>query len=593
MSIKERINAFRQVLKANRLDAWIIPGSDPHMGEYTPDYWLEREFMSGFTGSAGKVVITLNKAALWTDGRYYLQAEDELQGTDILLMKDRLPETISIEEWLKLELSAGSTVGMNAHLFSHDDFNKLNNCFSECNITLNPTDDLLENVWKNRPQLPHSQLFALPNSSSGESILSKVEKVRTWMLEHSGDYQIFSSLDEIAWLFNFRGADISFNPVGLSYALIGKNKSWLFTSPDRVTEELKTALDEAEVTLLPYNEIFELLREIDEESTVLFDGSKTNIALLNMLPESAYAKEVAVNSVAMLKACKNSVELDGFRNSMKRDGVALTRFFMWLENNIATQFLSEYSIAQKLTEFRADQKNYFCDSFGTIAGYNSNGAIIHYSATKERASQLQPEGILLIDSGGQYLDGTTDITRTIALGNVSEQSKIDFTLVLKGHIQLANCKFPKGTTGVQLDILARQFLWQNGLDYNHGTGHGVGHFLNVHEGPQTIRKEGNSTPLQEGMVLSNEPGLYRTGEYGIRIENMMTIIKAETTDFNSFMAFETLTLFPIDTNLIIPHLLSNDEIEWLNSYHQNVFKTLSPLLQPNEVLWLKEKTKSI
>lgn len=590
--IKKRISTLQKALKANNLDAWIIPGSDPHMSEYTPDYWTERQYITGFSGSAGQVVVTQNKAALWTDGRYHLQGAEELKGTGIELMKDRLLETPSIPEWLNSTLPEKSRIGVNPLLYSKTTFDNLQNKLAEKSNHLVANKDIISPIWGDRPALPSSMFFALDMTKCGESVASKLKRIRQKMANEGGDLLLVTALDEIAWLYNMRGSDIGYNPVGLSYAIIGENEAWLFTDTSRVSAEAKHILKQSNVVCEAYNSVFDQLSDL-KQVNVLYDAEKTNIALLNAIPQNINSIALSEAIIPIMKAVKNETELAGFRSAMIKDGVALTRFFMWLEEILKTESPTEVDITEKLTSFRALQEGYFCDSFATIAGYNSNGAIIHYSADAKDAAPLSQSGILLLDSGGQYNNGTTDITRTVALGKVPKKAKIDFTYVLKGHIMLADAQFPKGTTGIQLDILARQFLWQSGLDYNHGTGHGVGHFLNVHEGPQTIRKEGNSVRLQPGMVLSNEPGLYRTNEYGIRIENLIVLNKSVSTEFGEFFKFETITLFPIDKKMIDKELLSAQEKEWINSYHETVYSKLAPCLTEGEKVWLESKCKGI
>ena len=590
--VKKRLSALQNALKKSHLDAWIIPGSDPHMSEYTPEYWEERQFITGFSGSAGQVVVTQKSAALWTDGRYYLQAAEELEGTGIELMKDRLPDTPSIPQWLNNTLPKASKIGVNPLLYSKTHFDQLTTSLALNSNAVIASSDLIQSVWNERPALPSTMFFALDTTLSGETVASKLKRIRAKMKDHGGTVLLVTALDEVAWLFNMRGSDIGFNPVGLAYALIGQSEAWLCTDTSRISAEAKHVLKQSCVTCQDYNSIFNLISDLKHE-TLLYDADKTNVALLGAVPKNIETQALQEAIIPLMKAVKNETEKAGFRSAMVKDGVALVKFFMWLDKELKTESPTEFDIAQKLTAFRAAQEGYFCDSFATIAGYNGNGAIIHYSANEKEAEPLTTSGILLLDSGGQYNNGTTDITRTVALGKVPKQAKSDFTRVLKGHIMMASAQFPKGTTGVQLDILARQYLWQVGLDYNHGTGHGVGHFLNVHEGPQTIRKEGNTVALRPGMVLSNEPGLYRTNQYGIRTENVMAIEKSVENEFGEFYKFETLTLFPIDTKMVDSTLLSEQERTWLNNYHEKVFEKLSPLLTETEKAWLKNKCTAI
>jgi Xaa-Pro aminopeptidase len=584
MTIKERISALRLAMTENGISAWIITGTDPHMNEYLPAHWAEREFVSGFTGSAGKVVVTQDMAGLWTDGRYFIQAADQLQEGGLELFKEKIPGTPTITEFLCGHLNAGSRVGINGLTGSKTLIESFRVDFEANNMALLSELDLLAPLWEGRPPLSSAPLFTLPESLSGESTTSKLSRLREAMGEM--DATLLTMLDEIAWLFNIRGADVDCNPVVMSYAWIEKGFAVLFVDENKISDEDRALLENSGINIFSYDAIFEVLPELSTDVHVACDFDKMNHALLAAMPDAELHN--TTSWVSLAKAKKNTCELNGTRLAMLKDGVALTQFFMWLEETL-TKPISEYEIGLKLTAFRAKQDAFVGESFAPIVGYESNGAITHYSAPIEGSKLVSDKGILLIDSGGQYKHGTTDITRTVALGELSEEMKTDFTLVLKGHINLACAKFPTGTRGSQLDALARLPLWKEGKDYQHGTGHGVGCFLNVHEGPQSIRKEDNKTALVEGMILSNEPGFYAEGRYGIRIENLVAVKAYSET----FLEFETMTLFPIDKQLIKIDLLSPEEKMWLDTYHQEVYHQLSPLLSDEEKGWLRTKTLPI
>ena len=591
--IKERLEALRQAMKNAGVAACIIPGTDPHAGEYIADYWKERVWITGFTGSAGTAAVTLEKAGLWTDSRYFLQAAKELEGSGIELYKMGLPETPGLPAFILRNLQENETVGLDGQTYSVADAEELNLVLKKKKITLDVSRDLIHEIWIDRPAIPGGMLFELPVEYSGKSTSDKLEAINTKLHEAGADGLVLCALDEIAWTFNIRGNDVEYNPVVVSYAFISEEETVLFILPGKITHEMSKNLQAEGVTLADYSKITSYLAKLKDKTRLYIDPKKTNFALYNALPFSCEVIE-GVSPVAMLKSIKNEKEIEGFSNAMVRDGVALTRFFIWMEKSLsAGKTLTEISISEKLAEFRNKQALYVSESFETIAGYKGHGAIVHYGATPESNATLAQEGLLLIDSGAQYFDGTTDITRTIALGEPTEAMMKDFTRVLKGHISLAKCKFPQGTRGSQLDILARKALWDNGINYMHGTGHGIGHFLNVHEGPQSIRMEENPVALQPGMVISNEPGVYRTDEYGIRIENLILVREDSETEFGKFYSFETLTLCPIDRKLIITSQLSARERAWLNKYHQRVYEKLSPFLFEEEKEWLKNKTAEL
>ncbi|MCC8170479.1 MAG: aminopeptidase P family protein [Parabacteroides sp.] len=589
----ERIALLRDAMKRAGIAAYIIPSSDPHLSEYPADCWKARTWISGFTGSAGTVVVTAGKAGLWTDSRYFLQAAAQLEGSGIELYKSGLPDTPTFQQFLLHELEEGQTVALNGETYSAADARLLAAVLKKKNIRLDTGKDLIAGLWKDRPALPSEPFFILPETYSGMPAHEKLIRINNKLREAGADCTVLCALDEIAWTFNIRGNDVSYNPVVVSYAFISEDESVLFVQPQKITAEAAEQLKKEGVTLADYSRITAYLAHLKPDTAILVDTKKTNAALYDAIPASCPRIETD-SPVALLKAVKNETELNGFRNAMVKDGVAMVRFYIWLEKALAAgEKVTELSAAEKLTAFRSEQDLYVTDSFGTICGYREHGAIVHYSATPESNAVLRNEGLLLIDSGAQYFDGTTDITRTWTLGNPTEAQKKDFTRVLKGHISLAKCKFPQGTRGSQLDILARKALWDCGLNYLHGTGHGIGHFLNVHEGPQSIRMEENPTALQPGMVISNEPGLYRTGEYGIRTENLIVVREDSETEFGRFYSFETLTLCPIDRELIIVPMLSAREHAWLNKYHQTVYDALSPHLEEEEKEWLKAKTAEI
>ncbi len=587
-TIIERLTALRSLMKEHNLSAYIIPGTDPHASEYMADRWKEITWITGFKGETGTVLVTLDQAFLWTDSRYYLQADKELAGTTVELMRESDLDTPTIPEWLNAHLPAGSLIGVNPEMFSVQGYAALNGRLTANGSRLFSID-LIRPLWiEDRPAIPSDPLFVFDEKYAGESVDSKLTRIRAEIRKAGAEAMVVSALDEIAWLLNIRGNDVEFNPVVISYVLLEQDHCTLFVAPEKVTPEAQAYFAAHHITVAGYEDIFAQLGTLD--CAVLFDGAKLNEALYEALP--AGGKKIDTQSpILRLKSIKNETELAGIRKAMKKDAVALTRFFKWLEQEafISGEQITEYSLMQKLYTFRAEQENFIEESFGTIAGYAANGAIVHYGATKDDCAVVEPHGILLLDSGGQYLDGTTDITRTICLDTPTAQMKRDFTLVLKGHIALACARFPRGTRGNQLDVLARQFLWQEGLHYGHGTGHGVGHFLSCHEGPQNIRMDNNPTPLQIGNVCSDEPGLYRTGEYGIRTENLIAVVPVESNDFAEFYGWETLTLCFYDTRLFDLSIMTEQEIAWVNAYHQRVVDEICPLLTADEAAWLRTK----
>ena len=587
--IRQRIKALRMELLRHNLDAWYISGTDPHNSEYLPDRWQTRKFISGFTGSFGVVVVTQEDAGLWTDSRYFIQAEEQLKGSGIKMYKLRVPDAVAPESWLAIKLQAGSKVGFDPQTLSVSGFRTLNHTLEKAGISLVDTPDFFEKIWENRPKIPEDKIFELKIVYAGLSRKEKKDLVLAELKKYDLDFQVVTALDELAWLFNLRGSDILYNPVFTGYGIVGKNEWILFTDPVKLPGELKIHLEKEKISLPGYTEFPAWLKSVKGKK-ILIDPGSANYAVYNLLQsDNKITEEPSV--AALLKARKNKTELAGFREAMKKDGVALLEFLFWLRENVEKGTVTEYTAGRKLAEFRSLQKDFKGESFAPIVGFKKHGAVVHLNVSEKDALRLKSEGILLFDSGGQYLQGTTDVTRTVALGEVSKQQKTDFTLVLKGMISLTLAKFPVGTKGCHLDILARKALWEHGLNYGHGTGHGVGHFLNVHEGPMSIRQEFNEVPIQPGMVLSNEPAFYREGEYGIRTENMITCVEKETTAFGHFLGFETLTLCPIDTRLIDFELFSEKERNWLNNYHKQVRKELNPLIRKELAGFLEELTE--
>ena len=593
-NIPERIAALREAMKQHKIDAYIIPTSDPHMSEYPADCWKYREWISGFTGSAGTVIITADKAGLWTDSRYFLQASTQLEGTGIELFKMMLPETPTIPEFLTHELKEGQTVGLNGEIYSLADARSLEKALAEKEIKLNTNASLIDPICKERPAIPEAPMFEMPIELSGKSTEDKLLDINKMLHKAGADCTILSALDEVAWTFNIRGTDVAYNPVVISYAFVSEKESVLFVNPKKIPAEIAEHLKKEGVTLADYGMLATFLSRLPERTRVFIDSKRTNVAIYNALPKSSILIE-GTSPANHLKSIKNETEIKGFRNAVLKDGIAMTKFYFWLEKMLkAGEKVTELSAAAKLTALRSEQPQYVMDSFASISSYGPHGAVVHYSPTPETDTELKTDSLYLLDSGAQYLDGTTDITRTIALcDEPSEQMKKDFTRALKGTIGIAKCKFPAGIRGCLIDAFARKALWDAGINYLHGTCHGIGHCLNVHEGPQSIRMEENPVILEPGMVMSDEPAMYRPGEYGIRTENMILIREDSETEFGKFLGFETLTLCYIDTKLVIPSMLSVREHAWLNKYHQMVYDLVSPHLTEEEKAWLKEKTAEI
>ncbi|HFK5544383.1 TPA: aminopeptidase P family protein [Elizabethkingia anophelis] len=584
MTSKEKIAALRSAMHNNNIDAFIVYSTDPHMSEYLPQEWQERSWLSGFTGSAGFVVITKDKAGLWTDGRYFTQAPIELEGSGIDLFKDGIEGTPNYIDWIISEIPAGGKVAVNALATSHSNWEALDTKFSAKNISL--TDlPLLKEIWTDRGTAAKNPIYVHPVERAGQSVQDKIAAIRQKMEDQHADVHIISSLDDVAWTLNLRGSDVQSNPVFLGYIVLSKNDAILFTDLEKLDTEARRQMDDAGVKMMPYDEFFNHLKQIKQQNILVSPNS--NQSVFDTLKDANTFIKAAVPG-NLMKAQKNEAELEGFRTVMVRDGVAMVKFLYWLTHQAGKEPMNEYSIGEKLRGFRAEGANFVGESFSSIIGYKGNGAIIHYSAKAEGSKEVTNDSSILVDSGGQYLEGTTDITRTLALGAVTDEFKKDSTLVLQGMIRLSMVKFPKGTRGVQLDAFARLPLWMAGKDYNHGTGHGVGSFMNVHEGPQSIRKDLNPQELLPGMVLSNEPGYYVVNQYGIRHENLIAVREAEKTEWNTFYEFETLTLCPFFKDTIVKDILSADEIQWLNSYHKTCEEKLAPHLEGDVKNWFLE-----
>lgn len=590
-TINNRIAALRAHITQEQIQAFIIPSTDPHLSEYVAPHWQSREWISGFTGSAGTVVVTAKDAGLWTDSRYFLQAARQLEGTCITLYKEMLPETPNIPEFLSAHLQEGDCVGIDGKMFSAEEVEHLQKELKKSGIRIKSIADPMQLLWTDRPAMPLAPAFVYDTKYAGMSFTEKLPAVRQAMEAAGADSLLLSALDEIAWLLNIRGNDVHCNPVVVSYLLIEKDKVNYFVQPQKVTPELAEYFSANGISVHPYEEIGHYLNSFNAHS-ILMNPAKTNYAIYSAIRPGCLIINGA-SPVALLKAIRNKQEIAGIHAAMQRDGVALVKFLKWLDEAVPAGKETEISVDKKLHTFRAAQPLYMGESFDTIAGYKEHGAIVHYEATPETDVTLKPEGFLLLDSGAQYLDGTTDITRTIALGPLTEEEKTDYTLILKGHIALAMAVFPEGTRGAQLDVLARMPIWKKRMNYLHGTGHGVGHFLNVHEGPQSIRMNENPVALQPGMVTSNEPGVYKAGSHGIRTENLVLTVPAGEGMFGKYLKFETLTLCPICRKGIIKELLTAEEIGWLNDYHRTVYEKLSPDLNNDEREWLKEACKVV
>ncbi len=592
ISTTEKLTLLRTSMKQNDIDVYIIPCTDPHLGEYIPDHWRIIRWLTGFTGSFAVVVVTDSYAGLWTDSRYFIQAEQQLKNSGFVLINTSYPNLTDFTEFIPEVSKAEAKIGFDGRILSKLLQRKIEVVLEEKNVTFNSECDFISERWTDRPPMPLSVAFDHSVGFCGKKREEKIAEVRELMNKQNADYHLLTSLDDIMWLLNIRGNDVKYCPLLTCFAIVGYDQILLFVNEQQVPLRVAMEFDKQNIVMIPYEETEGMLSTLPYRSTILINSATISVSLFNAIRKrSKIIEDISIPT--RLKAIKNHVEISNIRNSMVKDGVALTKFFYWLEKNRASIAISELSLADKLSELRAAQENSLGDSFTTIAAWNEHGALPHYSATTESSSIIGEKGILLLDSGGQYLDGTTDITRTIVFGKPSVQQMIDFTLVLKGTISLAMAQFPQGTKGYQLDILARNALWEHGMNYGHGTGHGVGFCLNVHEGPHGIGPglaKGSGTELETGMLISDEPAVYREGKYGIRTENLILCVEDESTEFGKFLKFETVSLCYIDKSLIDISLLNQKEIEWLNAYHSLVFEKLSPSLTKDEKIWLEEKT---
>ena len=592
-AINERLAALREVMRREHLGAFIFPSTDPHSGEYVPDYWKGREWITGFDGSAGTAVVTMNSAAMWTDSRYFIAAAEQLTGTEFELMKLRMPGTPTIAEWLGDELRESSTteVALDGMVNTYNEVNSLKTELRKVGgLTLRTNFDPLKEIWKDRPEIPVDGVKIQPLELAGEETINKLVRIRRALRALHADGTLLSTLDDIAWTLNLRGTDVRCNPVFVAYLLISDTQTTLYINKVKLTREVSAYLSAQGITVDDYENVSKGLKNYAEYN-ILLDPDTTNYTLARQVscPEVLFE----TSPVPALKAVKNEAEIRGFHSAMLKDGIAMVKFLKWLRPAVEAGGQTEMSLNERLTALRAEQPLFRGVSFDSIVGYEAHGAIVHYEATPATDAPIKPCGLVLIDSGAQYEDGTTDITRTIALGEITPEQRHVYTLVLKGHIQLSMCKFPEGTTGTQLDIMARQAMWREGYNYFHGTGHGVGAYLNVHEGPQQIRMEWRSAPFREGMTITDEPGLYLEGQFGVRIENTLLTIPYRSTEFGVFLQFIPLTLCPIDTAPIDVTLLTDEELSWLNAYHDTVCATLAPHLDAAEKVWLEAATKPI
>ena len=592
MTVNQRIEVLREVMRRESLDAFIFPSTDPHQGEYVPDHWKGREWISGFDGSAGTAVVTMNETALWTDSRYFIAAAEQLKGTEFVLMKERVSGTPTITQWLGevLRNIRSPQVGIDGMVSSTAEVEELiSGLRHEGGITLRTNFDPLTIIWKDRPAIPQNPVFIQPLEYAGEACHEKISRVRRALRQKHADGMLVASLDDIAWMLNLRGSDVHCNPVFVSYLLISSTKVTLFIDKKKLSSSVLAYLNDEGVDVDDYDRVKEGLKDYFEYN-ILLDPHEVNYTLYNIVRREIVREE---SPVKRMKTIKNESEVLGFRNAMLKDGIALVKFLKWLRPAVEAGGQTEISVSEKLESLRAEQSLYKGLSFDTIAGYQEHGAIVHYEATPDTDAPLKSEGFLLLDSGAQYVDGTTDVTRTIALGPVTEEQRHIYTLVLKGHLQLQNLKFPAGASGTQLDLAARKDLWREGLNYMHGTGHGVGAFLNVHEGPHQIRMEYKPAPMVAGMTVTDEPGIYLEGKFGVRTENTLLVVPYKETPFGTFLQFEPLTLCPIDKSAIDISLMTEEEIGWLDEYHQMVYDRLSPYLDEEEREWLAVQCEEI
>lgn len=593
MKINDKINKLREKMKENGVDCYIVNTADPHMSEYLHEHYQTRAFLTGFTGSQGTAIVTMDKALLWADGRYFIQAEKQIKGSEFSLMKIATPGYPTLEDWLKDNMKDGMTLAFDGKNYSEDGFNRIESLFKDKDIKIKTDVDFIGELWENRPAPPFGETFVLEEKYAGKSVKEKLSEVREKLNKNEASYLIIGSLDDIAWLFNIRGRDVKNNPVMISYALISMNTATIYIDPKKLTDEVNKHLKDSGVETKGYQDIFNDVKKFGKEDKVQLDKSRINHNLFSNISNSIKIINKP-DPTNLLKAEKNNTEIENLKTAYIKDGIALTKFFKWLEENVPSGNITEKIASDKLLEFRKEGELFIEDSFDTISAYGSNAAMMHYSPDTGNNATLKEKGYYLVDSGGQYLNGTTDITRTVALGELSQEEKEDYTLTLKGLIDLTMTNFLKGTTGEQLDIVSRRPLWQRGVDYKCGTGHGIGYLLNVHEGPHRIANVvRNPVALEIGMVTSIEPGVYKEGKHGIRIENVVAVEKRVETDSGEFYGFNTLTMVYIDTKPIVKELMDKESIDWLNNYHKEVFEKLSPYLNEEEKAFLKEKTTEI
>lgn len=592
MYVNEKLRLLRKEMKQRGLDAYIIPSSDAHQSEYVADHWRSRAWISDFTGSAGTFVITMEESGVWTDGRYFIQAEKQLSASEIKLFKMKQPNVPTYTEWLNEVLTKGACVGVDSSVFSWAEIKDMKKQFNMKNIKINGEYDLVDIIWRDRPQIPTSEVFTLDTKYCGKSASEKLSMVREYMNKKQADYYLLSSLDDIAWLFNIRGNDVRNNPVVISYVLISQENAFLFVDNRKINEDVSNELRKNGVYVREYFEIEEALKNLEIKKSIYIDPNKVSLKLYEAIPSECLKIEDK-DITTMMKAVKNHVEIENLKKCHVKDGVVMVKFLYWLKENVENGKITEITAAEKLKNLRANADKFIETSFDTIAAYKEHAAMMHYSATEDSDVILKKEGMFLVDSGGQYLDGTTDITRTIVLGHLTEEERHDFTLVLRSHIALSSLKFLYGSTGSNLDVIARQPIWEEGMDYKCGTGHGVGFLLNVHEGPHRLSPDLNPTPFEAGMIITNEPGIYKENKHGIRTENELLVIKDEETEFGQFMRFEPITRCPIDLEGIDASMLSTKEKNWLNNYHKKVYEDLYPYLDEQESEWLKNNTRAI
>lgn len=592
MTIKERVQNLRKLMKEKGIDAYIIPSADAHQSEYVAEHFKCRQWISGFTGSAGTVVVTLDEAGLWTDGRYFIQAEKQLRGSEIKLFKMGEPGVPTYMEFIKNSLHDGNTVGFDGRLFSHAAYLKMNKLFSRKGIKINTDYDLVDKLWVDRPSIPKGKVFIHDLKFAGKSRTEKLEEIRKEMKDKGADVYLLTQLDDIAWLYNLRGSDVPINPVFYSYTVIFEDAAHLFIDEAKLTDSVKDELKHDGITLHDYEDVGKFLKDLKKEKVVLLDGDKTSEWLYKSMPTGIEIIDEP-NISTMIKAVRNEIEIKNYRNCQVRDGVAMVKFLYWLKKNVGKEKITEIDAEDKLEEYRRQGENFLELSFDTICAYMDHAAMMHYKAQRETQYEIKDSGFLLVDSGAHYLDGTTDITRTFVLGKISDEMRRDFTLVLKANIALSSVKFLYGATGSNLDVLARKPIWEYGLDYKCGTGHGVGYCLNVHELPQRFSPVPNFIRLEKGMIITNEPGIYLEGKYGIRTENDMLTVEDEKTEFGQFMRFEPITYCPIDLDGIDTNMLTQEEKCWLNSYHKKVYELLSPSLNTDEKEFLRKETREI